>query len=278
MAAPSVILSGVGQRSSVVFNLNTAGYIDATSHTTVYEGLYATGVKTTDYNDPMPRFITHLGDDSPFALDILPPAEAATGQISFGKRNDTLDAALTGITSFTVGEAKGFAFDTNKRGFERTVAMVVYRQAVVTDPTSATYGNRVWDSKFFPFVTLFPIEPGFNDNPETRLYAFRPGFSTKQIWGTALATGTEGVIRAQGVRYVTQYEPKVVGWRANGSATTFTFSTNYQAVSTAKIHGVWVDGVVQTVGITLATTGVTFSVAPTNLANINVFYEFTSTP
>lgn len=277
MTAPAVIVSGVGARSLTVFGLNSSGYIDATSVSAIYEGIDASGLRSLELNDPQPRFITHVGDDAPFALDILPPLEAMTGQVVVSKQNDTLDEALTGIKSFTVGEAKGFAFGTNLRGFENTMGAIIYQQGEVTDPSSATYGNRVWISKVFPRVVFFPLEPGFNDNPETRTYAIRPGFATQHLWGTALSTATEGVTRAQGFRFITQYKPKLVGWIGDNTEDEFLFPTDAPAAATGKI-AVWLNGVPRTTNITLATTGITFtSAVPGAGVNITVLYETPNT-
>lgn len=277
MTAPAVIVSGVGARSLTVFEINSSGYIAAASTSTVYEGVDATGLRSLDITDPQPRFITHVGDDSPFALDILPPLEAMTGQVVISKQNDTLDAVLTGIKSFTVGEAKGFAFGTNLRGFENTMGAIIYQQGEVTDPTSATYGSRVWISKVFPRVVFFPLESGFNGNPEARTYALRPGFVTEHLWGTTLTTATEGVTRAQGFRFITQYKPKLVGWIGDNTEDEFLFPTDAPAVATGKI-AVWLDGVPRTTNITLATTGITFTTSlPGVGVNITVLYEIANT-
>lgn len=277
MTAPAVIASGVGARSLTIFALNASTYIDATSPTAPYQGLAATGLRSLELNDPQPRFITHVGDDSPFALDILPPLEAITGSCVVSKQNDTLDAALTGLKSFTVGETKMFPVGTNLRGFERTMGALVYQQAEITDPSSSTFGNRVWLFKILPQVIFFPIEPGMNDNPEARTYAIRPGFVTKHIWGTTLTVATEGATRAQIIRGISQYKPKLIGWLGNNSTTVFTFPTDAPLADTAKI-AVWLDGVLQTSGMTITTASVTFAAAPGSNVNITMLYETPNTP
>lgn len=272
MTAPSLISSGVGTRNLRVFPLNGSGYI-AAINTTAYEGILASGVKGLELTDPQPRFITHMGDDAPFALDILPPTEAMTGQATFGKQNNTLDAALTGIPNFVVGEGNGQAFGTNLRGFETEVGCLVYRQSEDTDPASSLFGSRTWESKIFPRVVFFPLEPGYNDNPEERSYALRPGFVTRHLWGTALATGTEGVTRAQGFRFITQYKPKIVAYVGDNVASEYLFPAAFQAAATGKI-AVWLNGVPRTTNMTLATTGVTFtSLVPGTGVNVTIFYE-----
>ena len=272
MTAPSVIASGVGFRNLRVFALTEAGYIAGVG-ATAYEGLFVSGVKTLEITDPEPRLITHVGDDSPFALDVLPPLEAVTGAVTVAKQNDTLDAALTGMLSFTVGEAKMFGVGTEKRGFEVAVGALAYRQTEDTDPTSSNFGRRNWQFKVLPSAIFLPMESGYADAPEERRYVIRPGFTTKHIWGTAYAVGTEGFTRAQVIRGISQYKPKLVAYLGDGAEDVFLFPTDAQAAATGKI-AVWENGVPRTANITKAVTGLTFTAPlPGAGVNITVLYE-----
>lgn len=268
----SKISSGVGFRDLRIFALNADGYIDATSPSVAYEGLYLSGVRDLNINDPEPRLVTHLGDDGPFALDSLPPTEPVTGRLVSGKQNDTIDALLTNTKSFAVGEMNLLGVGTNQRGFEPQVGLFAYRQAEDTDPESTSFGVRRWQFKIFPRVQAITLESGFQDTPEERAYIVRPSYVTRHIWGTAMTLATEGFLRSQLMRGVSQYKPKLIGFRADGTATVFSFSAASQAASTAKVV-VWVDGVLQTSGITVTTASVTFAIAPTTLKNISIVYE-----
>jgi hypothetical protein len=240
--------------------------------------LSVSGIRSLEITDPQPRYITHVGDDSPFALDILPPLEAITGQVVVSKQNDTLDAALTGLKSFTVGEAEMFPVGTSLRGFENTMGALVYQQGEITDPTSATFGNRIWLFKILPKVVFFPLESGMTDNPEARMYAIRPGFATKHIWGTALSVATEGATRTQIIRGISQYKPKLIGWLGDNSTTVFPLPTDAPAAETGKF-AIWLDGVLRTTNLSLTTTSITFTSAPPGTGvNMTVFYETPNTP
>jgi hypothetical protein len=273
MTEPSVIASGVGFRNLRVFALDGNGYIAAPDEN-AYEGVLVSGVKNFNVTDPEPRLITHVGDDAPFALDILPPLEAITGQVSVGKQNDTLDAVLTGLKSYTVGETKLFSVGTDKRGFEAVVGALAYRQTVDTDPTSSEYGARRWQFKILPKVTFFPLESGYSEATEERMYTVRPSFVTEHIWGTAFSEATEGCNRAQLVRGISQYKPKIVAFRGDALTTDFLFPTDAQAQSADKTS-VWRNGVIQSASYTWDAASISFLVAPDDGDNITVLYETT---
>jgi hypothetical protein len=270
MTAPAVINSGVGLRNVQILAVAADGYPAATS-TTAYEGVTVSGAKTLTINDPEPRQIVHTGDDRVFALDVLPPTEPVTGQLAVGKVNDTLDAILSDDKSITVGEAKLFGIGTNTRGDENPVTLLAYRQAVDTDPSSASFGQRHWVFVLIPSATLIRREGNYDENPESRAYTVIPAFVTKHIWGIAFSASTEGFTQAQALRGVSQYKPKLVAYNGDNLTTTFAFPATAPAADTAKVK-VWVDGVVTTPS-TVATTQFVLATAPTTDANVVVFYE-----
>lgn len=271
MSTTSGTRSGVGLRGVWVYALNASGYPNATS-TSVYEGLQLTGARVLNLDDPEPRQIVHYGDDNVFALDSLSPTDAVTGELKVSKVNDTIDALFTGQASFTVGEAKLFGIGTNKRGSEAQVGMLVYRQSLDTDPDSSTFGARRWELRILPRVRVVPIAGNFDDNAEEVSYKLFPALVTKHLWGASFSESTEGFVRAQVLRGMTEYPPRIVAWQGDGSTTTFNFPSDAQAATTDKIV-VWVDGTEQTTGITKAVTGLTFTSAPSSGAMIVAFYE-----
>jgi hypothetical protein len=271
MTAPSVIRSSVGFRYCQILAIDSSGY-PAASSTTVYEGVVLSGAKSLTINDPEPRQISHIGDDGIFALDVLPPTEPITGELQVAKTNDTLDAILTADKSVTIGEAKLFGEGTSNRGFENQVIMVASRQSEDTDPSSGYFGQRVWDARILPLTFIVPRDGSFDENPESRPYTVRPQFCTKYPWGVAFAAGTEGFVRAQMIRGIFEYKPLLVAWKGDNSATKFTFAATHQAVATAKIHGVWVNGVLDG-AVVKATDGVTPTSKPGTGDMIVCLYE-----
>jgi hypothetical protein len=273
MTAPSGKRSGAGFRHCQILALNSDGYPNASS-TAAYEGINVSGARVLELNDPEPRQIVYRGDDRVFGLDSLPADQPMTGQLTAGKVNDEVGAAVSDAESFTVGQMKMIAFGHDKRGDEPDVAIVAYRQARDYDPSSANYGKRVWEMRLLPKVQVVEMEAGFGDDPDERQYSLYPQFVTKHLWGESLAEGTEGVTQAQGFRGVTEYKPKFVAWKGDGATTEFSFPTGSPAVNTDKIT-VWVDGTEQTSGLTEATDGLTFTTTetPTTGAIVVAAYE-----
>ncbi len=269
MSAPSKKRSGVGFRNAVIFALNADG-LPAASSTAAYEGIRAEGAKTLTINDPEYRRISHTGDDRLLQFDVLPALEGMTAELRVGRINDDLDAAVSGLSAFVVGEANLMLGGvTDQSGFEPTVGLLAYRQALDEG------GNRVWDARIFPRVTIAKREGGFDDNPEERAYTVTPALVTEHLWGTAFAEGVEGAAQGQVIRGVFQYKPKVVAWLGDNAEDTFLFPAAAPAAATAKVT-VWIDGVLTTANLTVLTTSITFTTTPaipTTDALIVALYE-----
>ncbi len=273
MTAPTGVRSGVGFRHAVLFALNSAGTPAATAPaTTAYAGVHLSGAKVLTINDPEPRRISHVGDDSLITIDMLPPVEGISGELRTGKLDDAVDALLTGQIAFTVGEAKLFGVGTDKRGYEAQVGMLAYRQAQDTSPTSATFGQRVWDFRIMPKVVLFTRESGYADTPEEHVYTVVPMKCGAHLWGTAFAVGTEGFTQGQILRGVTNGKPKIVSWLADGTEDEFLFPVTEPATGTGTIV-VWKNGTIVSTGMTPTTTKLTFTAPPTAADRIVAFYE-----
>jgi len=272
MGTPSGINSGVGFRHAQVLRLDANGIIQA-SGTTPYEGIRISGAKALTINDPEPQQIIHRGDDSIFALDVLPPTEPISGELRAGKQADTLDAALTNVNAVTVGEASFFPIGTDRRGDENQVMLLAYRQAVDTDPASTTYGKRVWQFRMFPSCYVIPRESGFEDTPEERAYTVRPQFVNKYPWGIGLSTSTEGTVRVQGFRGVAEYKPKVCAYVTDGSKTEFTLPVAAAGTGKIQAFAVTTEGTgAAATPDTKTTAAIQFTTAPTT-GSLVVFYE-----
>lgn len=270
MAAPAVIRSGVGFRHLQVLAIAADGYPAATT-TIAYEGVTVSGAKTLVLEDPLPRAIDHMGDDRIFQQDVLPPNSAMTGTVNVAKTNDTLDAVLTDDISFSVGEAQLFGIGTDNKGDENQVVVLAFRQTLDTSG-GASDGLRRWEGRLFPKAYLIPTETGFDENPEDRQYALRPQFATQHVWGVDFSTAVEGFDRAQGLRAITQYKPKLIAFNGDATVVTFLFPTAYPAADTNKV-AVWVDGTL-TVPDAVTVTNFELSTAtPAADANIVVWYE-----
>jgi hypothetical protein len=304
MSAPSKIRSTAGFRSIVLFELNTSflpvgiSTLQASqpysvsgstisgsaasvipSGTTVsgsvpYYGIQHSGAKVLTINDPAPRVLTHVGDDGPFSLQILPALEPANGELRVDKTNDPVDAIAGNLKMFTVGEMNLEGVVTNQRGFENQVGALAYSFGQDTDPDSVNFGATVWDMRFFPKVTVFQRDTGYGQEVNEKTYSFTPAFCTAHLWGTAFGNATEGFKRAQIVRGVSQYKPTFVTWKGDGATLGFPLDSNAPAQATTKMS-YWKNGVPLVVGATFAVSvrGLSFSVAPLVTDVIECLYE-----
>lgn len=275
MTAPSKIRSGVGIRDFQIFALDSSGAPAATT-TAAYAGIDVSGVHDMTLNDPEPRLISHYGDDHVFQLDSLPPTETMTGELVVSKVNDTLDEALTGNKSFTAGEWNMIGVNTDLKGLENDVAALVYQQSRDTDPSSGNFGQRTWSFKVMPKANLIPREEGMSDTPTAFHYTMRPAFVAKHLWGIAFTTTTEGFLTAQLLRGHSQYKPRVVAFKADGTTTTFTLGQT--AVSTSKITVYdYTAGTTAANQGTHTTAAVVFTTAPTSAHIIVATFEVSNT-
>ncbi|MGQ9491730.1 MAG: hypothetical protein ACUVS6_13740 [Anaerolineae bacterium] len=266
MTAPSVRVSGSGFRYAAIYALDSNGYPAATS-ATVYEGIQAEGARTLELNEPEPRIVSISGDDRLYALDVLPATEGMTGTLTIARANMELEALTRAVNSFTLGEARGLVGGiTDKSGNEPQCALLAYRQALTE------VGARVYESLIMPRVLLLARHSNYTENAAEYSFSVVPQLVTKHLWGAAFSPATEGVTQAQVIRFITQYKPRVVAWKGDNSTTKFLFASNHPAVSVDKIHGVWVNGVLDSAA-TKALDGVTPTQRPGNGDIVVCFYE-----
>jgi len=265
MTAPNPVWTPVGAREARLFALDSGtGIIEpGSASATAYEGVHLSGLKQLQLTDPEPQQIFHAGDDGIFSVDALPPTEAITGQVMTGKVAADIEELLTGNKVVTIGEIKGIGLGTSQRGSEIQMGMYFFRQAQDTQVASATFGARRWELVVFPSVLLIPLEPGMGGTDFQKQYTLRPQFVGKHLWGMAFSLVTDGYVRAQGSKWVTQYKPKLIAWKGNNVLTQFNLPTTIPAVSTDKMN-VWVyDASAGTVAADATASLTTSTVDPT---------------
>lgn len=274
MAAPSGKEYGVGARYATMFELGSDGYfIPATSDPQdAYEGVQLVGAQTFNVNLPDYRRISHQGDDRVLQVDFLPPTEQATAELNVAEEDLSNLAIMTSVIVRTIGEAKMIGLATDQQGNEPDVGLLLFQQAVDES------GSRRWRSYLIPKARLSPRPSGFNENPATHNIQVAMSISSAHIWGTAFSAVDDGFTESQLLIVHTQYKPKLVGFEGDGTTTVFSFPAAFQAQATTKIHGVWVNGVVQviTTDYTATTAAITFEAGsiPASGENIVVFYEY----
>lgn len=267
MAATSGKQFAVGMRYINVYALNADGFPAATS-TTVYDGVKAEGAKAFELSIPDVRRIAHTGDDRILAQDILPRTEVSSGSITVGRHDYDVHEVLTGTKSATIGEAKIIGYGTSKQGSEPDVAILMYQQSL--DATSKT---RRYRSYILPATRAIVTPASLNENAPTFTYSLIPQIAEQYPWGISFTDAVEGYTSAEITEAMTEGEPHICAWKADGTATEFLFSTDMQATATGKIHVVTDNGTDVTSSITKAESKITFSVPPTADHIIVCFYE-----
>lgn len=257
----------IGFRAGYVFELNASGS-PAAVDTTAYEGIALQGPKGLALNLPEPRRIPHAGEDRLIAVDQLPSQEPIVGEIATAALHFEMDALVSNVTQFTVAEAKMIARGTDQQGNEPIVALLAFQQVL-----GKISGARRWHFHMIPSTRAIPLIPGFSDNTDPMRYSIAPNPSTKHLWETALSLSTEGATSGAILSGYTEFKPKVVSFLGDGTEDNFLFPLDAQAVTPASKIAVWVDGALQSSGVTYDSTGITFSVAPASNKRIVVFYE-----
>lgn len=257
----------VGLRYGAAFALTTAGYPNALSAVTPYEGVQFYGANAFDVTIPDARQIVHPGDDRVSAIDYLPTLEAATASLTVSRYDMTLNALLSGNDEYTVGEMDALSWNTDNQGSEPTVLLFLYQQSL-----SGVTKIRNWRSFLIPSARCIAKLAGMTADQQSTPYQVGINPTTKQAWGTTLAVNTEGCLEHGVAEFHSEYKPWLAAWLADGTVTEFNFSANHQAQATTKIE-VWDNGLNVTGTVTLATDGVTFSPAPLSGHIIVAWYE-----
>jgi len=280
MTAPSTKFVGAGFRHGQIMVLGSDGYpVAATVKTNVYEGLALERGRELTINFPEPRTVAHRGDDVIFAIQMLPPDTAITGTYKTALEDLALEQVLTGNKVVQVGEINLINVATNLAGFENQVAIIAQQAGQPAGKGASDAGVAGWNQIIFPKAWLVPRTGGMTEanNPYEKNYALVPTMSSRYPWGLAMTTNADGCLAAFFQKGNSQFPLWWANFKGDGSTTQFSFSANYQAVSTSKM-AVYLNGTLQTSGITKATDKVTFTVAPANDANIAIIYEVANIP
>lgn len=242
------ITSGVGVRYAEAWVLNaTTGLPDVGFNSgTLIPGTLIQGIKTFNYNNPAPQRIQHYGDDRPFAQDALPPTEVGSFTITTAKTNLALDAFTEGTKEVTLDTVvKARAGNTDNRGSEPQLFLNVFRQALDTQRSSATFGKlRQWHSALIPSTRIINNLQSMDQAATVRTYEGIPTPVTATPWNQAFDTTTWGATRGEYIEMTSDYKPIWAFCLGNGTLTTFALPK--PPIDTAHTH-VWVNGTLATV-------------------------------
>jgi hypothetical protein len=280
MAVAPNIVSGAGLHTVWALKLNATGTPAATS-ATVYEGfkIPSVGLEMTvpDYS-----VLNFNGDDRTIGQMVLPPAEGVTATLTTEQHNQTLAEALTGLTVETVGASSEISWQagiigSSDTGNENNFCVVINQQSVDTGIGSATAGQTFYRWFVFPNCKILEQPGSYNfQGKYTATYRIVPATVSKAPWGQTLG-GTVGVATyAQYLQGTSKYKVKVVSFLGDNATTALLFNTSYPAAAgTDAVITVFENGTEVVAGITKATTGVTYAVAPATNDDIVVIYGST---
>lgn len=269
MGATSGEMYAVGARRGLVFQLNAAGYpIFGTASATPYEGIEVLGIKSFDLTIPPVRKIVHSGNDRVLAFDFLPAIEGAGATLNVAGRSLSLDAMISGVKVRTIGETKLMSQDTDQQGAEPDVALFVMQQA-----KDSTLRSRRYRYQIIPKCVLSLTPPGQSENPAESKYEVAISPTINHLWGTALTVADDGCIEAGVVEGMAEGRPNLVAWLGDNVITAFNLPVSKPATATTKIHGVWVNGVVDAT-VTKTITQITPTTKPGVGAVIVCLYEY----
>jgi hypothetical protein len=276
MSAPANAVFPVGMKHVRVYALNSFGYPAATAASAVvYEGLQIVGAKAFELSIPDARRISHTGDDRVLAQDILPRQEPSSGTLRTATNPHSVYAAMSSTLKAVIGEASLIGYATDEQGDEPALGLLMYQQA-----KEQTTGSRVWRSYQMPSVQAIINPTGMTAEAPEFTYNLLPTAVGHHLFGKAFAAGVEGFLEAEIVESLTYNVPHVVAWLGDNVVTKLLFHASRQAVSTAKIHGIY--SMHQTTGVvtditataTKETDGVTPLTKPAAGELVMCFYEY----
>ncbi len=242
-------------------------------------GKQASGAKAFTLNVPDAQIISHTGDDRVSGMDMLPATEGATAEIRTGKTNLELDALLSNVEAFALGEMSAMLHQTNQQGCEIQACVLAYRAAQDADPSSASKGARRWIWVMLPSALIFP-KPGAMEEggKDETAYTVVPSVVTAWPWQIAFSDATEGATEGQFARGISEGPPMLESWEGDGIVVAFDLAETARAITAAKVfHWVALTGVASdvTAAVVITTADITFTVAPAADDIVTAFYEKT---
>ena len=276
MTAPSGIQYPSGFRFGAAYAIDqTTGRLKGTSASIPYTGERFVGAKAWTLSIPKQRRIFHVDADRVGAADFLPPTETASGQIAVSADNMTLDEILTGNKKVTIGNAATIAAQTSNQGFEPFVGLLLWQQSI-----NYVSRLRTWRSFLIPRAKAVPMDAGAGDKEVDGNYDILMTPSTANMFGVNITTAIDGATDAQYFKTMTSGRPMIAAWIGDGYTDEFTLQYNVNgtltaapAIDVASI-AVYVNGVLQSSGITKVASKFTFDTAPLVTDDIAAFWEY----
>lgn len=243
MTVPASVVMGAGLRAVRLYELDTASQLLKPGTMAVpYGGVHLQGAHVLNINDPEPRRITHLGEDRPLGLTILPATEFVSGELRSAKRNLTVDALVSGTAVVETGEIPLFGIGTDRRGYESQVCVLAYSVSQDADEDSAAAGQQLWDILILPKAKIIQRQGNRDDNAIEMPYTLSPFPTTKYPWGMSFSMSVEKYKTAAALSGVTVGLPLFLSAIGDNTTAKLTFPTGTVAIDDVKV-AVFVNGV-----------------------------------
>ncbi len=255
MAQAKDVVAGVGARYAEIFVLDTVTGLPlpATASATPVQGTIVQGIKSFTYTDPEGQRFSHYGDDHGFAQDSLPATEIGDFVITTAKTNLVLDAMVEGSKVVTINSSlEARAVNTDKKGSEPQVMILVYRQALDVTKGSSTFGKlRQYHLALIPSTRITPASQSMEQGITDKTYHGIPTPVTATPWNQVFDESTWGATQGEYIEMTSTYKPRINLYRGDGTITAYNLSK--PPVSSADLT-VWVDGTVTAPSAVVTTT------------------------
>lgn len=262
------VVWGVEVYRAVIFPLNSDGTLQADS-TAVYEGLEIKGPRVFELTPAEPRLIVNPGSGRVMDTIYLPPNEAHRAELRVGYNQQVVKSVLSGVKQVTVGESTMVLRGTDQQGNEPDMAMFVTQLAKDSNKLSR------WHYYIIPLGKAIPMDSPMNESALEDRYMITMSPAVKHLWGHAFTMLDEGCLEAAYIDGMSEGRLNIVAWLADGAEDEFLFPVDKPATDVAKVALFnYTTGAEITAGITKATTGITYAVAPAADTLLVAKYEY----
>jgi hypothetical protein len=267
--------TGIGLRHVQVALRDTDGTIKiqgSPAAGVAYSGEHISGALALTLSIPDPQRVVASGDDRPYHTFQLPPTENPTGELRVSKTNLDAIALLTSTEEFGSTKARRMGLATDKQGEEETILIWGCREAINSDESSASFGERCWQTYILPSCRA-AVRPATMEGGAVGefVYTIAANPSTVDEFGAAFTTSVHGFTKAAILMVITKYKFYIDAFEGDGAQKTFTL-TKAASLQTDSMVQVYIDGAIaaftQTAGI------ITFDAAPADGAKIIVEYDY----
>lgn len=274
-----------GLQNAVAYELNAMGRPKATAGGLYYVGREIHATKVYNLTLPAPRRVPHIGNDRLLATQIFPSQEPATGELNVGSEDLDLLSDLTGLTIKEVAGIKMLPHMTDNQGKEPNVGLLLWQAALSRQTKKQGIHFHI-----IPSTKAVPRIAGAGENPIDIVFDMAPNPSEYHLWGEALApladiydelsgVSDTGAFEAGVWSGFSDYPNRIAAFIAAAAQVEFLFPSSRPAISTANVvvfTGAQTDEAlteVDAADYTVATTGITFDIAPGIGKEVQVVYQ-----